>query len=590
MPAYAPFLARGQQHGSLTHMPVGIGIGDITTFLSAPFTIAALFLTLTAFALSLMAVDKKETLALWLMGAGGEQTWSRGYLNMFDAIFGDKHLSVRCLIRSSILSVLFVSVIWGLMIWSGTISTRGSLGQWNWTEALLIGVAVNMVADYVSLLETRFLLGKLPNIRNGFWQAAVLLFDLFITAAIIIAVIWVVQQLGLFSGDYDDPLAVILAFSIFTAPFYSTFLTSIWTWAYVLAIWTLRLFSRFRLARWLDIEHQSTLILSIVLSGFVLLGALGGSFLLKEGPSGYSRLDIAVCSIFQGDICNRVKRLAKTDEDRFLLQIYACRGGVTNDCLIDGFQQFSIAPKRAIELLGAACNGGELLGCTYLGFIRHKGAGETAVDLERAAQLYDQACKGGEMGGCSNLGVLLEAGFGDTVADQARAAQLYDQACKGGEMGGCSNLGVLLEAGFGDTVADQARAAQLYDQACNSGEMAGCSNLGILLRSGFGDTAPDPARAAQLYDQACKGGEMGGCVNLGVLLESGFGDTVADQARAAQLYDQACKGGQIKGCANLGDLLKSGFGDTDPDPARRLNSTIRPVKVGESRLARTSGI
>jgi hypothetical protein len=76
----------------------------------------------------------------------------------------------------------------------------------------------------VSLLETRFLLGKLPNIRNGFWQAAVLLFDLFITAAIIIAVIWVVQQLGLFSGDYDDPLAVILAFSIFTAPFYSTFL------------------------------------------------------------------------------------------------------------------------------------------------------------------------------------------------------------------------------------------------------------------------------------------------------------------------------------------------------------------------------
>jgi TPR repeat protein len=73
-----------------------------------------------------------------------------------------------------------------------------------------------------------------------------------------------------------------------------------------------------------------------------------------------------------------------------------------------------------------ACDGGEMAGCTSLGWLYHNGHG-VPRDYARARGLFERACDGGEMTGCRNLGVLYDNGHG-VPRDYARARELYDRA------------------------------------------------------------------------------------------------------------------------------------------------------------------
>ena len=370
-----------------------ISLDDLTQTFGWQLTLAAFFFLMTNAALGLMSREKKDTLALWLMGAGTEENWSKSFLDLFDSLFGERHLSVRCLFRSCLASLISVSLIWGLMIWTGTLDrvVFGSLGFGN---ALMIGIAVNFVADYVSLLETRYLLGRVPRLRKFSAQALVLIVDLVITAAIILLAIWLAQRSGLFVVESADWLSVGLAFSIYSAPFYSTFLTSIWTWVYIVSTWVIRTFARLRLAEWIDVEHRPTLIVSLILSGIVFLGSLGVGVALEEDDSGLSRLDMAVCSVAKGTICDRMKTLTNDPETQFLLQVYACEGGVTETCVEEGLATYELDSTRAVQLFSASCEGGNFGGCANLGFMNANGLG-VPEDLVRAFELYRQGCDGG---------------------------------------------------------------------------------------------------------------------------------------------------------------------------------------------------
>ncbi len=145
-----------------------------------PLAAAIGFFGMTRIALGLLANERKEYIALWLMGGDTRENWAKTFLSLFDALFGEKHLSLKCLIRSCIASLIAVSGIWGLMIWSGTL-TRVDFQDMTLTKALLLGIAVNLGADYVSLTETRWLLGRLPAIRSGALHALILLVDLIVT-------------------------------------------------------------------------------------------------------------------------------------------------------------------------------------------------------------------------------------------------------------------------------------------------------------------------------------------------------------------------------------------------------------------------
>ena len=59
---------------------------------------AAFYATVSWFGKNHLSQSAKDDLSLWLMGAH-EDTWSRQFCRLFDAVFGEKHLSLRCFLR-----------------------------------------------------------------------------------------------------------------------------------------------------------------------------------------------------------------------------------------------------------------------------------------------------------------------------------------------------------------------------------------------------------------------------------------------------------------------------------------------------------
>lgn len=333
------------------------------TTLGWPLASATAFFAMTMTALGLLATARKDDIALWLMGGDTTENWSKTFLSLFDALFGEHHFSLKCAARSAIASLIAVSSIWGLMIWSGHF--RIDLTDTTLTKAITIGVAVNLAADYISLLETRWLLGRIARIRSKLLHALILLADLAITAAIILITIWAFRSTGLLPNDDTDWLAITLAFSIYSAPFYSTFLTSIWTWAYILSTWVMRFAKNVRLSHWLAVETKPTLILSLILSVFVYAAASAVSLTMEKGKDDLSPLDMAVCQTFKGDICLRMIGIADTEETRFLLQLNACEGGLTAGCM----EEIEAIDDRTLRLLSAACKGGNQEACLLMGLV-----------------------------------------------------------------------------------------------------------------------------------------------------------------------------------------------------------------------------
>ena len=508
--------------------------------------LSAALLGLTALAAKLLAPARKESLALWLMGAQGEESWSRSFCALFDAVFGDRHFSWRCFWRSTVASLAAVALIWTLMGGAGLIGLRLetdlSLGR-----LLLYALAVNVVADYISLLETRWLLGRLHRWR-GWQQALALVADLFVTAAIIWAAIRLLAGpiLGLEPESFAEVLGV---FSVLSVLFYSTFLTSVWSWAYVAAIGVLRLFTRAGLATWLDVENKPVTMLGYVLAALVFVGGQAVAIPLRAGEDGLTRFDRALCEAFPGEVCLRVAGLTPLEQVKLDLITRACEGGVTEECLKRGLDLFKVTQAEAVRLWAAACAGGHAMICSNLGVFHERGIGMEA-DPDEATRLYARSCEGGHAPGCTNLGLLLTKG-GGIDPDHAEAARLYALGCEGGDALGCFNLGVRYQRGVGVDV-DPAEAARLYARACEGGYAGACTNLGLLKGRGIG-VEQEPAEAARLYARGCEGGDALGCSNLGVLHEEGI-NVDADLAEAARLYARACEEGNARGCAQLGSL------------------------------------
>ena len=60
-----------------------------------------------------LSQESKDTLTLWLWGEY-ESTWSHHFCNLFDAVFGARHLSLKCFLRSSLVSVVAVLLLYVL--------------------------------------------------------------------------------------------------------------------------------------------------------------------------------------------------------------------------------------------------------------------------------------------------------------------------------------------------------------------------------------------------------------------------------------------------------------------------------------------
>lgn len=231
----------------------------------------------------------------------------------FDSIFGARHLSWLCFRRSTIASILAAwtisAIVYGIApgkFGDGFVGSNAdliiSLSLTNIGVLGLLALFVNIIPDYLSLLQTRYML---QFIKDGASIVLVLIADIFLTALIFISFISIGTLLlsaffllflnadqivtsqsiwEMSSGALGDFLSEIT----FSSPrsnsvgilFITTFFTSVWLWLYILSIAMSRFLIQFNsgvgiLLNVVDVETQPFRSL-----GFVSVLLVSGLFLL----------------------------------------------------------------------------------------------------------------------------------------------------------------------------------------------------------------------------------------------------------------------------------------------------------------------
>lgn len=159
--------------------------------------------------------------------------------------------------------------------------------------AILFGSAIffNLLPDYISLLETRFIISQMKKIKVVWRQILFLIIDIGLTTIIfVIGLLVFFLILPFMLGNIPDPVEVqkryemlvklLLAGLFMNSPsgkseslmgvfFYSTFFTSVWVWLYIMSVMTVRVLNRtFKsvnvLKSWLDIDNQPIRVLGVI--------------------------------------------------------------------------------------------------------------------------------------------------------------------------------------------------------------------------------------------------------------------------------------------------------------------------------------
>jgi len=148
---------------------------------------------------------------------------------------------------------------------------------------LLATSVCNLIPDYISLIETRYIISKLASARSLRHTIALLILDFAATYGIFAILGFF---LGIVSGEYTviEILGELIRWPFFTSQkddaimgifFWSTFFTSIWIWLYLTAIVLIRFAKMYeRVWSLFDIEQkpfQSLGLVAATASTIVLL-------------------------------------------------------------------------------------------------------------------------------------------------------------------------------------------------------------------------------------------------------------------------------------------------------------------------------
>jgi len=131
---------------------------------------------------------------------------------MFDTVFGEEGFSWKRLIRSSIASLLSVLLLYILFTRVLDVLGTRTLGALDLLQVVLLGAMINIIPDYLSLMETRWLLGRFRKVTCFFGQLLLLIVDFIFTIVIIFLMI---SAYSWFFNDGRIPTAIEL-FALFS--------------------------------------------------------------------------------------------------------------------------------------------------------------------------------------------------------------------------------------------------------------------------------------------------------------------------------------------------------------------------------------
>lgn len=205
----------------------------------------------------------KTDIASWLKNSDLEEklaNWPTTFASIFDGIFGEKHFSWRRFSRSCVAtcaSALILTLLWWVVDSEGFIACFTVNETTHVTldiiTMLFLLFALNLIPDYFSLFETRWILRRLEKTKSSMIILGYLIMDFVATASIFIIgyvlVCIMFFPVNIMGTDYglnplDSPRflydgiamrSVSSGYITLGIFFYSTFFTSIWIYMYVIS-------------------------------------------------------------------------------------------------------------------------------------------------------------------------------------------------------------------------------------------------------------------------------------------------------------------------------------------------------------------
>lgn len=193
--------------------------------------------------------DKKRSAANWLKSIADKSTSNtiidspQWFIESFDRIFGEKHLTRRCFVISSISSIIavfFMLILWGLLspnIFIEIVKYKPH----NLVSIFFAGLFLNLVPDYISLLETRWIMNHVADKKIRV-LSKILILDVIITGLIFSSffsimflilgsnidnIFNILNRMILFiETDVPPPVGIL---------FYSTYFTSVWFYLFIIS-------------------------------------------------------------------------------------------------------------------------------------------------------------------------------------------------------------------------------------------------------------------------------------------------------------------------------------------------------------------
>ena len=234
--------------------------------------------------------QKKEALTTWLQAkpfSASSSNWPNTFVSLFDDVFTKKHFTVKCFLRSILASIFSLGVI--LLIWWIVAPEQGKrlFSPYNLLQIFAISVFLNPLPDYLSLLESRWLIQWMTRSRSGALKLVMLVLDAVVTFFIFVLFSWVIIKL--FRTEHVPDFQEYILFSLEGLAFkenigvfvQTTFFTSVWVWLYAFSGFLLKLIAP--LLSWLNIEEKPLHSMGSVLIVLISMGYLIAALIVLAG-------------------------------------------------------------------------------------------------------------------------------------------------------------------------------------------------------------------------------------------------------------------------------------------------------------------
>jgi len=285
---------------------------------------------------AILTKESKQVLSRWIRQTDLRDVgsrWALPFSMLFDRIFGTRHLAWKCFLRSSIASLFTVFVL--ALLWLFNLPQETTLIVWHeslgggvrvpdWAAYVLVlsserypgpyafpiatlliyPLVMNLVPDYLALLETRWTISLLERSRSVWSSGYLLILNVILNLTLSFLFLIFMKNIAvwLVFKDASEILTVsslisnfrngLLLFSDSAFPFdtmngifiYSTFMTSAWSWIFVISGTILNWLgaidhAKKRIELWFDIDDKpltalawSIIVVSGVISGLVVVG------------------------------------------------------------------------------------------------------------------------------------------------------------------------------------------------------------------------------------------------------------------------------------------------------------------------------